>query len=434
MEPGYTISGDFLKDLRAMRHEWLLGKRTRKASPQIFPRAAREIHFLNASGEEVPAYAVMQVSDAERTVNLDFVEIVKPTAAGKLFLINGPLPVADDARGVGFHEGRVLYTTGDGTPALNEPWGPTTDWKLHKGGFGYTIVGAHQDGSVVAWKKPSGFHLGKWISGSIAPRTTGPTVASGNVQVWTINASNVIANSGKTVSAYNHSVRFLQPGEWVLLFEADGKWIVVRSLGAPSNYHVHAKILGNVPLVLNTQLKLAGVNTLFGTETSLPVFVVGGTNNGVLRCTRAGAYRWRAHLNIEPTPGNPFVQPADNTANSMRLRFNGVGSSGSANSTAGYANFHYLPQTTDTDADHDHGGAVAADGTHTHTLNVGGGVGIQTVIVSGVWKPTAAAETLDIRCDEVAGTAGVIGNYQVLSGSIDVEPIGCGDGIDEWAP
>lgn len=141
MHPGYTIDEAFLKDLRAMRRDWLLGGRAPGGQQTLRTPPPRKLHFKNTFGGEAPSFAVMKVDDVDETY-YDFFQVQRPTGSGTAFLINGPAAVATQQYGVAFREGRALYEPSDGTPAVGEIWGPTSGaWTLRKNQPGFEIRG-----------------------------------------------------------------------------------------------------------------------------------------------------------------------------------------------------------------------------------------------------------------------------------------------------
>lgn len=109
------------------------------ATRQLTPRASSGgIHFANTSGETIPAFAVMQINDAALDRERPYVEVVKPTSSGRLYLFNGPRDVADEATALGYREGRALVS-GSTTSDL---WGPVAgEWELASGGYQFELAG-----------------------------------------------------------------------------------------------------------------------------------------------------------------------------------------------------------------------------------------------------------------------------------------------------
>lgn len=93
----------------------------------------RWLTFKNDSGEDIPAFAIMEVVE----VLEDGTPVCgKPTQnSAKLTMINGDARVPTDGYGRGTRETPmwVQYETDDGVPATDEQWGTESDsWKLAK--------------------------------------------------------------------------------------------------------------------------------------------------------------------------------------------------------------------------------------------------------------------------------------------------------------
>lgn len=160
MTRGYMLDERALRKLAAdhdeLRHAYrnvLRELATVKGHVIATPRARQR--FLNSSGEECPGYAVMEVTAGVRGGANAYTEerltITKPTSTfNRLYLVNGPMPVADGKEGEGTwlmddSAGRpVLYASGDGTPAWGESWGAkASQWTLAKNRPGFLVTGAN---------------------------------------------------------------------------------------------------------------------------------------------------------------------------------------------------------------------------------------------------------------------------------------------------
>lgn len=145
----YTFNRDAIRQVaREVFREERESRARRGQIPGITQAYARNsVQFRNASGESIPAYAVMRVTGAEIRAGLPIITVAKPsTAFQRLYLVNGPNRVgsASTARGVGTwlddEPGFVLYESG--TPAYGESWGPKNgQWSLAKWRYGFTIIG-----------------------------------------------------------------------------------------------------------------------------------------------------------------------------------------------------------------------------------------------------------------------------------------------------
>lgn len=91
--------------------------------------------FRNDSGETVPAFGCMRVTDAETdgTLSRYVIVIAKPNSTGGPFVFNGPREVTSGGYGIAYTGIVKAYFTA-GTPAAGETWGPTTGWVVESGG------------------------------------------------------------------------------------------------------------------------------------------------------------------------------------------------------------------------------------------------------------------------------------------------------------
>lgn len=100
----------------------------------------------NDSGEEIPAYACMQVTGTEEIGNQNYLVVNKPaddTGEAGWFVFNGPRAIAADEEGV-IQKGPVYRGfKNSGTPAAGEIWGPTSgQWYLSTDGSLFRVFGA----------------------------------------------------------------------------------------------------------------------------------------------------------------------------------------------------------------------------------------------------------------------------------------------------
>lgn len=99
--------------------------------------------FVNTASETIPAFGVLEIGGwADDAGGLSVFQAIKPTKDGKLYLINGPLPVPVGRKGWATrgHGHWALYVS-TALPKINEEFGPKAgSWALHKddgnkGGF-----------------------------------------------------------------------------------------------------------------------------------------------------------------------------------------------------------------------------------------------------------------------------------------------------------
>ncbi len=113
--------------------------------------------FINISGEDIPAFACMQVAgtklvDGGRTT---LVEVEKPSGKGGPFLFNGSQKVGDGQLASGY-TGEVQAKTEDGASAsAGESWGPKEDW----------VVVSDGDPAILLWGSvKDGVYVGRTIT------------------------------------------------------------------------------------------------------------------------------------------------------------------------------------------------------------------------------------------------------------------------------
>jgi hypothetical protein len=113
--------------------------------------------FINASGAEIPAYALMRVTTPTTVGDEMIVNVAKPDATFRWqYLVNGPDTVENSAtaRGLGtwlYETERILYDTSS-TPAFDQHWGPKSgEWKLYQHRPGFVVDGRYDATNGFLW-------------------------------------------------------------------------------------------------------------------------------------------------------------------------------------------------------------------------------------------------------------------------------------------
>jgi hypothetical protein len=179
---------------------------------------AEAVPFHNASGEVVPAHAVMRVTSIANEIH----EIEKPNTTFKSrYLVNGPDAVAIDGYGIGTwleKSDKVLYDTG--TPAIDEEWGAKSgQWSLSENRPGFLITG---DVDTTALTVRAKQHL---VTDLIGQAGSGISKgSSGDVDIW------MGASGAEAVTEYVIECSALGAAitadKWVVVFFRNGVWYV----------------------------------------------------------------------------------------------------------------------------------------------------------------------------------------------------------------
>lgn len=121
------------------------------------PLGIRAVTFRNDSGETIPAFGVIKISDTVQQQDIYLYKGEKPdpdtTPSHLVFYINGPFDVVDGDEGLCYVPTSGVWALYDSanTPAVNESWGPAEgSWELSKDGTGFLILSSEtSDGKVI---------------------------------------------------------------------------------------------------------------------------------------------------------------------------------------------------------------------------------------------------------------------------------------------
>lgn len=180
----------------------------------------RWVEFRNASGQAIPSFGVLQITGSETAgVGRKILTVTRPDGtAGATYAINGHLPVAAGSTKGGVctmsWPANAAYDTGDGTPAVNQVWGPKSgQFTLAKGNPGFVIVGTPESGRVLVAQSLSGaMVLGK----TDASHAKG---ATGTISIYSDSST----DTGENITATNLFAD-LDSGKWVLAVQINGVW------------------------------------------------------------------------------------------------------------------------------------------------------------------------------------------------------------------
>jgi len=192
-----------LETVRYLRASGLLsdGKQ-----PAIFP-GSEPIYVKNDSGEEVPAYGLMQITGSEEIDGRNYITIEQydETADGEL-LFNGTSAIPDTEYGVAQH-GPIYLAQGDGTAATaGDLWGPQdADWEVTDEGTSLVAIGDDDvaEGVVKLTRVGgSGGFVFKSPSGGIAAMS-GTTPGKATCDLYVVDSNDSLVDTTLNKSVYN---------------------------------------------------------------------------------------------------------------------------------------------------------------------------------------------------------------------------------------
>lgn len=170
----------------------------------LYPSNTRWCRFRNDSGEEIPAFGIVKITDAELLEDHRLILLAeKPDGEEGTFYVNGGTAVGIDRFGrCAVPEGPVwaLYDDAE-TPANGDLWGPVNgSWELGSTGSGFTIIGDPTSGRVLVERggpcpDRNEIHqitiLGKPTGGTLSITLTVNSVAETDTVDWDATASEV---------------------------------------------------------------------------------------------------------------------------------------------------------------------------------------------------------------------------------------------------
>lgn len=150
------------------------------------------LRVKNSSGEVIPPFAVMRVTNWSNSNNEILYTVAKPDSTYRWqYLVNGPIAIGSGSSDEGLatflaNGGPVYYNSG--TPAYGERWGPTSgQWYLTQHRPGFQVQGA----------TTSSFNSKNLLIATQIP--------PGEVRVQNDSGGAVAANSSATMSMYGGS-------------------------------------------------------------------------------------------------------------------------------------------------------------------------------------------------------------------------------------
>lgn len=139
---------------RALWQDYLTRKQLAPQVTQNFPQrrqidevSPHRVFVKNTSGEEIPAYACLQVTGTEEVGGRTAIKVEKPDSTTGEYLFNSQYAIATDSVGWAYRFG-VVVMLGDGeTPtAANVQYSPVADeWFIEEGSGPFVVFGEHVD-------------------------------------------------------------------------------------------------------------------------------------------------------------------------------------------------------------------------------------------------------------------------------------------------
>ena len=135
--PDFVLSDAMAKELRDLTrrfrsYPW--NTDLSQASSPAFDVPEPPVLVQNTSNENVPPFGIMAVADAFMVGNEPITKIAKPsTTFTRLYLVNGPAPLYQNAVGPAQRGPIVKVAYDSGTPAAGDGWGPkAAQWTVTK--------------------------------------------------------------------------------------------------------------------------------------------------------------------------------------------------------------------------------------------------------------------------------------------------------------
>lgn len=229
--------------IAAMLREYETGALGASDKPRSPPRYHPENHirFHNDSGEAIPPFAVMRITDVNRTGTAPWrLKCSKPnTTFYNVYLVNSAAlcPVSDNGWGTYLFDSGDVLCDDTYTPTVGEEWGPTSgSWALvrHRPGF---LIDGGPTGTGSAYRAVAKQRIVTLLRGILTTELVEAGSCTVNLRLRNSDTG-LREASGITVTAYDD---FLGPGEtWpvstrvVIDFEG-GIWNVIQASCEPDS-------------------------------------------------------------------------------------------------------------------------------------------------------------------------------------------------------
>ena len=188
------------------------------------------IPFKNEYFMQAPAFAVMRCTGIDVREGEMYLKMEQPNDEfQRFYYVNGPTAVGPNSYGrcyaldsTSIMQCPALYETGDGEPELDETWGPRDgSWKLQKPGYGFTILGNHDDGRVFVRQHEVTIIMGNLNETLDYHDSAEMTVAAESTSVGIVEVHDHLLQSGHHLPSSARVVAAWMGGAWRLVSSAE---------------------------------------------------------------------------------------------------------------------------------------------------------------------------------------------------------------------
>lgn len=228
MAEGVLIGPQLAADLQVLvdhfKRSGLPGLSPMNTAPVI---TKTPIYFKNVSGETIPAYACMQVTNTVEEGPQNFLEVEKPAdtdgAAGQ-FIFNGPSQVLNNGTGIAQDSLVVRAYKNSGTVTAGGLWGPTVgQWYLTADAGSYVAAGEDDIAANVfkVFVSVGGGGGKKFAAKLTASLSTGTAAGT---QFYSFDGMTLTYIESGTIYDPLFVFASLVSGDWLYCFKQGGKY------------------------------------------------------------------------------------------------------------------------------------------------------------------------------------------------------------------
>lgn len=237
MAEGVLIGPQLAADLQVLvdhfKRSGLPGLSPMNTAPVI---TKTPIYFKNVSGETIPAYACMQVTNTVEEGPQNFLEVEKPAdtdgSAGQ-FIFNGPSQVLNNGTGIAQDSLVVRAFKNTGTVTAGGLWGPTVgQWYLTSDAGSYVAAGEDDIATNVfkVFVSVGGGGGSKLMAAKLNENWTAKQATS---DIYRLDGVNVFYVETAEVYDPLQVFRTLGTGDWLYITKQDGKYYAPPNSDCP---------------------------------------------------------------------------------------------------------------------------------------------------------------------------------------------------------